>query len=171
MFGLTGVVSLLRLLEWSSSLPPLSGRASSRGTGPSASGGAGSKQSTLVTSQATQSSLGQSQKSASAFGSSVPESKSSESAGGELWSLVASASRARSAAAAHLALVETGLEAIASCVLSCPLNEDLFLQHGGTFILLDLLEVCALALEEPCMSRMCRLSKAGIQYNAPMVNV
>ena len=149
MFGLTGVVSLLRLLEWSSSLPPLSGRASSRAAAPSAVGGAGSKQSTLMTSQATPSTLGtqaQSQKSANAFGSSVPESKNSESAGGELWSLVASASRARSAAAAHLALVETGLEAIASCVLSCPLNEDLFLQHGGTFILLDLLEVCALAL-------------------------
>lgn len=142
MFGLTGVVSLLRLLEWSSSLPPLSGRASSRATS-SPSGAAGSKQSTLLTNQGTQLTIGsQAQSQAvSAFDSSVPESKSSQSGGGDLWSLVASASRARSAAAAHLTLVEHGLEAIASCVLACPLNEDLFLQHGGTFILLDLLEV------------------------------
>ena len=44
-------------------------------------------------------------------------------------------------AAQQLTLVKYSLEAISSCVVGCALNEDLFLERGGVFLLLDLLEV------------------------------
>ncbi len=44
-------------------------------------------------------------------------------------------------AAQQLTLFKYALEAIASCVVGCPLNEDMFLENGGVFLMLDLLEV------------------------------